>query len=72
MNLVTGHFGLGLLLLAGASGIVATGWTPTRAKQETVPVSVRDNPASYKPSYALFLGYHVIYTTSGGGYRSGK
>ncbi len=72
MNLVTGHFGLGLLLLAGAGSLVTTGWTPTRAKQTSVPVSVRDNPASYKPTYALYRGYHVIYTTSGGGYRSGK
>ncbi len=72
MNLVTGHFGLGILMLLGAGGLVATGWTPTSARQENVPVSVRDNPASYKPSYALFRGYHVIYTSSGGGYRSGK
>ena len=72
MNLVTSHFGLGLLLLAGAGAMVTTGWTPTRAKQANVPVSVRDNPASYKPTYALYRGYHVIYTTSGGGYRSGK
>jgi hypothetical protein len=72
MNLVTSHFALGLALLVGGGGLVATGWTPTQSKRETVPVSVRDNPASYKPSYGLFWGYHVIYTTSGGGYRSGK
>lgn len=72
MNLVNLHFALGLALLAATGGMVATGWTPTSAQRETVPVSVRDNPASYKPSYALYRGYHVIYTTSGGGYRSGK
>ena len=72
MNLVSAHFGLGLLLLIGGAGLVTSGWSPTRTVRETVPVSVRDNPTSYKPSYAPYVGYHIIYTTTGGGYRSGK
>ncbi len=73
MTLIDTHLAVGLLALLGAGGLATTGWAPsTRAKQEALPVSVRTNPASYRPVYT---GYHAIVRTSsgtGGGYRSGK
>jgi hypothetical protein len=64
------HFVLGVLfgltLLFGGM-IIPHG---RRAPAEPIPVSARDNPASYKPIYKRQSGWYPI--PIGGGYRSGK
>ena len=42
----------------------------TAVKTETLPSSVRENPASYRPVLILYSGYHSRFST--GGYSGGK
>ena len=71
MNALTQHLGGGLLVFGIALGVMLSGWVPDDSMREQVPVSVRDNPDSYKPSYVIFTGYHPR-VTSTGGYSTGK
>ncbi|MCB9763217.1 MAG: hypothetical protein H6739_25800 [Alphaproteobacteria bacterium] len=71
MSGINWHFIVGLLFSVGALGATLMGASPDDSITEKVPLSVRDNPASYKPSYVLFTGYHPRVTSSGG-YRFGK
>ena len=79
MGLIKLWFVTGLAIVGVAGWTVVSGWTPTTTRSEVVPVSVRANPASYKPTYRAHLGYHtfiVVHSsgrrTGGGGYRYGK
>jgi hypothetical protein len=51
--------------------VVVTGWAPSGGSRDTAPVSVRENPASYKPVYGSSTGWIPI-PVGGGGYSSGK
>jgi hypothetical protein len=47
----------------------------SHVRTDQLPVSVRDNPASWKPSYDDHTGYHLILVpvpSGGGGYDWGK
>lgn len=72
MNPIRLHFlgTLALSLLAGA--LVWGGWCPSSVQVDQAPVTVRDNPASYRPSYASYTGYRAPVSSSGGGWSSGK
>ncbi len=72
MTFLDTHLAIGILALLGASGIAYTGWAPGTSTTETVPVSVRTNPASYRPIYTGYHYYARTSTSSGGGYRTGK
>lgn len=66
-------FALGLALLVGLGGLALVGVSPLPNAHEAVPVTVRDNPSSWRPAYAGGAGYRSP-TTSGssGGYSGGK
>jgi hypothetical protein len=79
MNGLDVHLGVGALV------IVACGWWAVSAggassASEPFPPSVRDNPASYKPSTRSMTGWDAPYVPvgstggvyHGGGYSSGK
>lgn len=67
------HFYGGLVGLVFLALISVLGLAPGTDKSETVPVSVRDNPTSYRAAYIGFFGYTARPTAgSGGGYRVGK
>lgn len=65
-----------LYLLFGTSAIAlcwalaVTGFSFTYNKPEVVPLSVRDNPASFRPSYGGYTGWHPI-PSGGGGFGGG-
>lgn len=69
--------GAKLYIVGGTLGIVLC-WslavfdlTPT--PPEVVPVSVRENPASFRPSYSGYTGWHPLPApSSGGGFGFGK
>lgn len=64
---------LGTLALTLLFGFMAlSGWCPNQVWTEQAPVTVRDNPASYRPSYVVWTGYRVPPSSSGGGWSSGK
>jgi hypothetical protein len=67
MHRLLGLVGCGLLAWFGLTGAV-----PSSPKTDTVTVSVRDNPTSYRPSYVGFYGFSRPSSGSGGGYRVGK
>ena len=71
LKLMIPHFLVGALIAGGGALVTAMNWAPATARSETVPVSVRENPSSYKPSYVIFTGWRPV-PTSGGGYSSGK
>jgi len=62
---------IGVLLLAGSAFSTLTGIGASMGAAETVPVSVRNNPASYRPVYGGYSGYRAP-TSSSGGYSAGK
>ena len=56
-----------------ACGVAAfVGVVPGGDPSETVPMSVRDNPSSYRPSYGYYSGWHPPSSTGGGGFGFGK
>lgn len=73
-----------LVVILGGSAVA--GWRPPRGDRDAQaqPMTVRDNAAAYKPSYARYTGYHALpvlfgtvgsrggRTHLGGGYRHGK
>jgi len=62
---------LGLLILGGSAVSTVLGAGVTTGGTEVVPVSVRDNPSSYRPVYGGYSGYRAP-TSSSGGYSAGK
>lgn len=74
MDLLRLHFIGTLLCTAAVAAAVQAGFCPHAAVSETAPVTVRDNPASYRPSYVGSTGFRPIPTGggSGGGWSSGK
>lgn len=62
---------LGVLILAGSFVSTVTGVGVTTGRSETVPISVRNNPSSYRPVYGTYSGYHTPVSSSGG-YSAGK
>ena len=64
-NLLTA---LGILLV---SALLCTGWVPTVGSRESVPESVRANPASYRPVYVPATRGSSS-GGSGGGWSGGK
>ena len=61
----------GLLILAGALVSTVSGVGVSSGSSESVPVSVRNNPSSYRPVYGNYSGYHAPVSSSGG-YSAGK
>ena len=59
-----------VLLLSGV--IAVSGWAPGSSTREDVPLSVRDNPSSYRPVYVRAHGWRPPPVSSSGGYSSGK
>ena len=52
-------------------------WSPScsTSRPEVAPVTVRDNPASFRPSFVVWTGWHPMPVTtsgSGGGFGFGK
>lgn len=86
MSALRTFFAMAALVVGGTSLMLLAGWQPSRTATDTVPISIRDNPGSYKPSHAAHTGYHrpggsrtggvVIVNsrrrTHGGGYSYGK
>lgn len=65
------YVGLGSLALIGCWLSAYLAIEP--ALPEVVPVSVRENPASFRPSYAVYRGFHPLPApSSGGGFGFGK
>ena len=62
---------IGVFILAGAFVSTVTGVGVSSGGSETVPVSVRNNPSSYRPVYGNYSGYHTPVSSSGG-YSAGK
>ena len=61
----------GAFIHAGSAISTLTGMTVTTGSSETVPVTVRNNPSSYRPVYGTYSGYHAPVSSSGG-YSAGK
>ena len=76
MNLASNLYLLvGTLLMAGCWAIAWFGVSVVPTRSEVVPVSVRENPASFRPSYILWTGWRPIPVSSsngGGGFGFGK
>ena len=62
---------IGVFLLIGSAFSTVTGIGASLGAVATVPVSVRNNPASYRPSYGGHSGYRAP-PSSSGGYSAGK
>lgn len=72
MNAIAKHFALGVVLSLIAGFALWAGYVPNTATvSEQIPVSVRDNPASYRPIYIGGSGWSPR-TTGSGGYSFGK
>jgi hypothetical protein len=63
---------LAVALAFASVGVAATGWVPSGGVSETLPVTVRDNPASWRPSYVGWSGWRSPSSTGGGGFGFGK
>lgn len=61
----------GLVILGGSALSTVTGFGVSAGSSEIVPVSVRDNPSSYRPVYGGYTGYRAPVSSSGG-YSAGK
>lgn len=64
-----GYLVVGAVLMCACWAFALMG-SPAREGQ-VVPTSVRENPASFRPSYALWTGWHPA-PSSGGGFGFGK
>lgn len=70
-------FVLGLVLLFGLGGLALVGISPHPTATEAIPMSVRDNPSSWRPAYGGYTGYRSpassgSSSSSSGGYSGGK
>lgn len=75
MNLLYAIFGVGALLVVGLGGLAISGRTPWPNRTEQLPVSVRDNPSSWRPAYGGYTPYSPSSggsSGSSGGYSGGK
>ena len=72
MKLVMVMTAVGLLFLGGSFVSTVFGLGGTTSTGDSVPVSVRDNPSSYRPIYGAPTGYRPPGSTSSGGYSAGK
>lgn len=71
MRIIIAMTVLGVVILSGSLLSTITGVGVTTGRSETVPVSVRSNPSSYRPVYGTYSGYHTPVSSSGG-YSAGK
>lgn len=65
----------GTALVAGCWVLALTGFSLSAPPSEVAPVSVRENPASFRPSYSTWTGWHPIpipVSGGGGGFGFGK
>lgn len=72
MKMIYALFVLGLGLLVGLGGLALVGISPLPNATEAVPMSVRDNPSSWRPAYGGYTGYRAPASSSSGGYSGGK
>jgi len=75
MKLIYMLFAVGLALMVGLGGLAIGGVSPFPNAHEAVPVSVRDNPSSWRPAYIGGTGYRSPSSSSSGssgGYSGGK
>ena len=70
---------VGSLLVAACWAMAWFGTSLSRPSSETAPVSVRENPATFRSSYVIWTGWHPLPVrsssgggTSGGGFGFGK
>lgn len=72
MKAVTAHLLIGALIAGFCAMSLWGGYVPnTETITEQMPVTVRDNPASYRPTYIGGTGWSPR-TTGSGGYSFGK
>lgn len=64
------YLAAGTSLVALCWAIAISGWVPGAGSSEVVPSTVRDNPASFRPTYGGWTGWHA--PASGGGFGFGK
>lgn len=63
--------GVFILLCSGGTTLMGIGGGGT-TRGEIIPVSVRANPSSYRPTYGGYTGYRAPVTSGSGGYSAGK
>ena len=61
------YLGFGGVLVAACWAVALTGFGLTPSRSETAPVSVRENPATFRASYSTWTGWHPIFIPVGGG-----
>lgn len=67
-KLIDGLFALGVALLIGLGGLALGGRAPAGGDTAVMPVSVRENPGSWRPVYG---GYSPPPSSSSGGSSGG-
>lgn len=72
MKLLYGLFAVGLALVLGLGGFAVAGRSLSAARAEVLPVSVRDNPGSWRPIYGGYTPRPSSSGGSSGGYSGGK
>jgi hypothetical protein len=67
------YLAFGALVTCGCWALALAG-PPSTSRPEVMPMSVRDNPASFRPTYSLYSGWHPLPSpsSSGGGFGFGK
>ena len=55
MDLLSLYIRIAWLAFGVAGGIAVVGYAPSSASTETLAPSVRDNPASWRPAYAVYV-----------------
>jgi hypothetical protein len=72
MKSIYSLFALGLALLVGLGGVAIAGRSPFSSRTEVLPVSVRDNPGSWRPIYGGYTPRPSSSGGSSGGFSGGK
>ena len=75
MRWILAHFLCGVVWIGFNMLMWTIGSIGSKAPSEQIPVTVRDNPASYKPSLTKYTGWTakpVPTSSGGGGYSHGK
>lgn len=70
MNFLNLYISLVWIGVGIAGGLVFVGYAPSSGDVETLSPTVRDNPASWRPAYAVYV--RTRSTGSSGSYRLGK